>query len=617
MNGQRRLSSFRATVPDQTNAKDKTKANGKSKELRDHQTTDREDQSPERAEDKCAPKRGSTKQLTKKDKNPNDCESEDKPHETQAPKRKTILRQSKKQKDLSQSPENPESKCEENSASTSRKDSVPNNANNADENDKQDCATSKQHIKKNDCESEGKPQQTVKSKSDEKPAPKPRTKKQKDDKAAAALESSESKSQAKSTKRPRNRPESATQTGFSEDASPAVSARSSDRQKISAENATAVRGLSVEDTGKVLKATIDKLKIKKSERSNAASYVNNITDKVITHLKQNVTWCEDIERLRTGSYYENVKICEPDEFDVMLTIPVERVDIKKFDMAGAFYSVALKRHPNKHVLDRFLNEDKIIQAGEMLRELRDAVKEAVGKLPYQINVQRKKARCPAVTMEVKLEENGKAISIDFVLGLKVHRASWPDFTKDGFKIEKWLGTKEKANMKRQPFYLVPKYEGKGNAEHDGVVAKDAWRISFSHVEKEILKRHGQSKTCCEDVGQKCCRKECLKLLKYLLQQLKDDDSKSSKMSSFCSYHAKTTLLHACATRGTDSEWAYSQLAECFKQLLEDFVQHLRERHLPNFFIPSHNLLHQASQNSCDFLANEIEFQLNNNFLIFS
>lgn len=74
-------------------------------------------------------------------------------------------------------------------------------------------------------------------------------------------------------------------------------------------------------------------------------------------------------------------------------------------------------------------------------------------------------------MEVKLEENGKAISIDFVLGLKVHRASWPDFTKDGFKIEKWLGTKEKANMKRQPFYLVPKYEGKGNAEHDGVVAK--------------------------------------------------------------------------------------------------------------------------------------------------
>lgn len=162
-------------------------------------------------------------------------------------------------------------------------------------------------------------------------------------------------------------------------------------------------------------------------------------------------------------------------------------------------------------------------------------------------MQRKKARCPAVTLEVIA--NGKTISIDFVLGLKVHRASWPDFTKDGFKIENWLGKKEKDDMKRrQPFYLVPKYVGKGDAEHEGVVAKgilclllsviffvfymymrytsaalqiktniytiiylknvlyaDSWRISFSHVEKEILKRHGHSKTCCEAAGKKCCR----------------------------------------------------------------------------------------------------------------
>uniref|UniRef100_A0A672P060 Cyclic GMP-AMP synthase n=1 Tax=Sinocyclocheilus grahami TaxID=75366 RepID=A0A672P060_SINGR len=365
----------------------------------------------------------------------------------------------------------------------------------------------------------------------------------------------------------------------------------SDRQKNCAEKATAMRGLSIDDTlGKLLMATIDKLKIKKSERSNASSCVNNITAKVVTHLKQNVNWCKDIERLRTGSYYENVKICEPDEFDVMRSIPVD---------------VALKRHPNKHALHRFLNEDKTIQASEMLSEFRDAVKEAVQKLPCRSKQTciKKKPRCPAVTLEVKMEENGKTISIDFVLGLKVHRASWPDFTKDGFKIETWLGKKEKANMKHRPFYLVSKYEGKGHAEHDGT---DAWRISFSHVEKEILKRHGHSKTCCEDVGYKCCQKECLKLLKYLLQQLKEDDSKSRKMSKFCSYHAKTTLLHACATRGTDSKWH-----------TVNFVQHLRKCHLPNFFIPSHNLLRQASPSSCDFLANEIEFQLNNNFLIFS
>uniref|UniRef100_A0A672NSN3 Cyclic GMP-AMP synthase n=1 Tax=Sinocyclocheilus grahami TaxID=75366 RepID=A0A672NSN3_SINGR len=339
-----------------------------------------------------------------------------------------------------------------------------------------------------------------------------------------------------------------------------------------------MRGLSIDDTlGKLLMATIDKLKIKKSERSNASSCVNNITAKVVTHLKQNVNWCKDIERLRTGSYYENVKVSDAVEWTFKSLIWPEH------------FSVALKRHPNKHALHRFLNEDKTIQASEMLSEFRDAVKEAPNVI-LAVTLERNEISSPNSVHMLKMEENGKTISIDFVLGLKVHRASWPDFTKDGFKIETWLGKKEKANMKHRPFYLVSKYEGKGHT--------DAWRISFSHVEKEILKRHGHSKTCCEDVGYKCCQKECLKLLKYLLQQLKEDDSKSRKMSKFCSYHAKTTLLHAC-------------------QLLEDFVQHLRKCHLPNFFIPSHNLLRQASPSSCDFLANEIEFQLNNNFLIFS
>lgn len=84
-----------------------------------------------------------------------------------------------------------------------------------------------------------------------------------------------------------------------------------------------------------------------------------------------------------------------------------------------------------------------------------------------------------MTLEVK--ENEKIISIDFVLGLKVRSASWPAFTKDGFKIENWLGKKEKADMKRQPFYLVSKYVGKGDAEHDGVVAKGMRFIVISDL----------------------------------------------------------------------------------------------------------------------------------------
>lgn len=237
MSSQRGQRSVRATSPDQHKAP--AKANRKkSKEQRDHQTSDIKEKSTERAEDDGAPKRESGKRQNKKEKDPRDCESEDKPRET-----------------------------EEKPSAASRRSSVPNKAG---ENDRQDSAKSK-------------PQKTAKSKPGEKTAPTRQSKKKRDPSKLGreeSLQSSESKSQ--------DRP---------------------DCKKKSAEKPTAVRGHSVDDTlGKVLKATIYKLKIKKCELSKASSCVNDITDKVIAHLKQNTIWCTDIERLRTGSYYENLKV---------------------------------------------------------------------------------------------------------------------------------------------------------------------------------------------------------------------------------------------------------------------------------------------------------------------
>lgn len=82
-------------------------------------------------------------------------------------------------------------------------------------------------------------------------------------------------------------------------------------------------------------------------------------------------------------------------------------------------------------------------------------------------MERKKPRCPAVTLSTM---KPFAISMDVVLSLKV-KSSWPAFTTKGCPIEKWLGAKAKQEYKRKPYYLVPKYEGSGTAEQDGVLAK--------------------------------------------------------------------------------------------------------------------------------------------------
>lgn len=62
------------------------------------------------------------------------------------------------------------------------------------------------------------------------------------------------------------------------------------------------------------------------------------------------------------------------------------------------------------------------------------------------------------------------ISMDVVLSLKV-KSSWPGLTKDGFPIETWLGAKVKQDCKRQPYYLVPKYEGSGSKQEKGIFAR--------------------------------------------------------------------------------------------------------------------------------------------------
>uniref|UniRef100_A0A3P9MX39 Cyclic GMP-AMP synthase n=1 Tax=Poecilia reticulata TaxID=8081 RepID=A0A3P9MX39_POERE len=352
----------------------------------------------------------------------------------------------------------------------------------------------------------------------------------------------------------------------------------------------------------VLQPTLEKLKIRAKDKSDTSKVVNDFIKNLIRHLKKETICFQDVDKpLHTGSYYEYLKISDPDEFDVMLPMPVEQVQIEPFGENGAFYSVGLKRG-NSHLI-KFQQKD-VLSASEMLHEFRKEVKKFAKGFPAW-TIEKKKGGCPAVTLTHKV--GSVTISLDVVLCLKV-KSSWPSFTSDGLKIDQWLGTKEKRDYKRKPYYLVPKYEGRGNVEND-----DVWRISFSHIEKDIIKKHGSEKKCCEREGASCCRKDCLKLLKHLLHLLKENNPSFAK---FCSYHAKTTLLHACCSRTRDSDWGASDLSRCFGLLLQDFESHLRHGELYNFFIPRQNLLSGLGKTRCKDLADCIKQQRENGFPIF-
>lgn len=102
-------------------------------------------------------------------------------------------------------------------------------------------------------------------------------------------------------------------------------------------------------------------------------------------------------------------------------------------------------------------------------------------------MEKKKKGCPAVTLTTNV--TSVPISLDVVLCLMV-KPSWPSFTKDGLKIEGWLGTKVKRDYKCKPYYLVPKYEGRGTEENDGVLNKG--KFNFSQLVNQKSKMSEQN-----------------------------------------------------------------------------------------------------------------------------
>nr|XP_012644224.1 cyclic GMP-AMP synthase [Microcebus murinus] len=358
-----------------------------------------------------------------------------------------------------------------------------------------------------------------------------------------------------------------------------------------------------------LRAVLDKLRLSRPDTSAAAEVVNRVVDHLLRRLQTCESEFKGVALLRTGSYYEHVKISAPNEFDVMFKLEVPRIALEEYHNSGAYYFVKFKRNPKGNPLSQFL-EGEILSASKMLLKFRKIIKEEIKNIEdADIIVERKKRGSPAVTLLIRKPE---AISVDIILALE-SKSSWPASTQEGMPINNWLGAKVKTKLRRQPFYLVPKHAKEGNGFQE-----ETWRISFSHIEKDILSNHGEDKKCCEKGGMKCCRKDCLKLMKYLLEQLKKKFENRKELDKFCSYHVKTAFFHICTRDPDDSQWCSKDLELRFDDCVTYFLQCLRTEQLVHYFIPGFNLFSQdqIDKTSKEFLSKQIEYERNNGFPVF-
>ncbi|KAM4816432.1 cyclic GMP-AMP synthase [Urocitellus parryii] len=358
------------------------------------------------------------------------------------------------------------------------------------------------------------------------------------------------------------------------------------------------------------RAVLEKLRLRRQEISAAAEVVNKVVDHLLRRLQDFDSEFKGVELLRTGSYYERVKISAPNEFDVMFKLEVPRIQLEEYCDSGAHYFVKFKRNPKGNPLKHFV-EEEILSASKMLLKFRKIIKDEIKNIKdIDITMEKKKPGSPAVTLVIRKSEE---IFVDIILALE-SKSSWPANTQKGLPINNWLGAKVRTNLRRQPFYLVPKHAKKGNGFQE-----ETWRLSFSHIEKDILNNHGQSKTCCETDGVKCCRKDCLKLMKYLLEQLKKKFEDRKELDKFCSYHVKTAFLHVCTKDPQDSQWHPKNLVVCFDNCVAFFLECLRAEQLEHYFIPVVNLFsrNHIDKISKEFLCKQIEYERNNGFPIFN
>ncbi|KAM4866352.1 cyclic GMP-AMP synthase [Thomomys bottae] len=361
--------------------------------------------------------------------------------------------------------------------------------------------------------------------------------------------------------------------------------------------------------GWTTRPVLDRLRLNRQQISAAAEVVNKVVDRLLRRLQNRDSEFKGVALLRTGSYYEHVKISSANEFDVMFKLEVPRIQLEEYLNTGAHYLVKFKRNPQGNPLCQFL-EGEILSASKMLAKFRKIVKEEIKNIEDEdVIMEKKKPGSPAVTLLIRIPEE---ISVDIILALEA-KNSWPANTKEGLPIHNWLGKKVRNELRRQPFYLVPKHAKKRQGFQG-----ETWRISFSHIEKKILNNHGTSKTCCESDGVKCCRKECLKLMKYLLEQLKKKFENRKELNKFCSYHMKTAFFHLCSRNPLDSQWDPKDLKLCFDNCVIFLLECLRTEKLEHYFIPVVNLFSRDNIDkvSKEFLLEQIEYERNNGFPVF-
>ncbi|XP_078364522.1 cyclic GMP-AMP synthase-like receptor 1 [Oculina patagonica] len=303
----------------------------------------------------------------------------------------------------------------------------------------------------------------------------------------------------------------------------------------------------------------------------------------------------------SGSYFEDLKVEGPDEFDFMIcleNLSLPGVCVKKDiplrpvpDPGYVHVQVSNETLRQVYRKQRYISNQGNLKPDVLLKRFKELIEEALRKRKRRSHeklAERVEVELRKIPITIKVRWNGEIytnyeISIDLTLCIKL--SGWPAASDIRGRLNRGHpGYEVFKEAVRAGHHLVASTIGESGKP------RPCWRLSFSVAEGIVLKG------ICKNP--RLMHKVALKVLKVLRKKnehdlclYEDADAGVSYRIQwvFHSYVLKTMFLHEWCEFPEDSYWSKDKLGERVRGILERIRNSLKDKDIRSFWVPDYKL----------------------------
>ncbi|XP_044758696.1 cyclic GMP-AMP synthase-like isoform X2 [Coccinella septempunctata] len=308
------------------------------------------------------------------------------------------------------------------------------------------------------------------------------------------------------------------------------------------------------------------------------SVLHTTIDEIVEEMKKvdPLFKCLYNKKFYGGSYYDGLKLHSPDEYDLDLALKLptklnHRLEIS--DVHG-FVRIYVNLESMKQEINYkdYRPMEKFVDKNYLLtNRFREWFEAVLNKAKNNLNGRNRlkfdlSKSGPAMTLKIQI--NGKLVSVDLVPALIFGKKDWPG---PPFR-ENPITTKDE-------FLVVPK-----DPPSVRQVSNNSWRLSFQEQEKEVI--NGKNGL-----------KDTIRLLKLLR-------TRQFQETTLASYYIKTIMMWL--KDGVDDTFWLNSRSYIFMMGLKYFSKLLKRREIPYYWNQNYNLLIAANPKTIENCSNRID-----------